>query len=66
MSIVIPNPGSDEAVEQGCTCPVFDNGRGRGLYGGMTHPESGRPLFVFDLDCPLHGKGDWQDEKAQG
>ena len=25
-----PSPGSDEAVEKGCRCPVMDNCRGRG------------------------------------
>jgi len=24
----VPNPGSDEAIELGCTCPVLDNGHG--------------------------------------
>ena len=26
-----PNPGSDEAVDAGCLCPVMDNRRGEGL-----------------------------------
>lgn len=42
----VPNPGSDEAVKQGCECPILDNGRGRGYYGG-----SG---FVISEGCPLH------------
>lgn len=24
-----PNPGSREAIEQGCTCPVLDNNHGK-------------------------------------
>ena len=28
------NPGSDEAIAAGCTCPVIDNGHGRGYMGG--------------------------------
>lgn len=28
-----PNPGSDEAIASGCTCPVIDNGHGRGYMG---------------------------------
>ncbi len=36
-----PTPGSDEAVEQGCTCPVLDN-RGR-----VTE-------FWISADCHLH------------
>lgn len=44
-----PNPGSDEALDQGCTCPVLDNGHGR----GMGDPDS--LCFWISLDCPLHG-----------
>ena len=29
----IPNPGSNEAVELGCTCPVLDNDHGLGIGG---------------------------------
>ena len=29
------NPGSDDAIAAGCTCPVMDNGRGRGYLGGV-------------------------------
>lgn len=43
-----PNPGSDEAIAQGCTCPVWDNGRGRGYMG-----QPG--IFVMTAGCPLHG-----------
>jgi hypothetical protein len=46
-----PNPGSREAVAQGCTCPVLDNHHGRGAYmdaAGLLH-------FWFNLSCPLHG-----------
>ena len=42
----VPNPGSDEAIDQGCTCPVIDNGHGRGRGDGN---------FVMDFHCPLHG-----------
>lgn len=45
---IVPNPGSDRAVELGCTCPVLDNGRGRGYMG-----QPG--IFVFNAGCPLHG-----------
>jgi hypothetical protein len=59
----VPNPGSDEALAAGCTCPVIDNGHGRGLGGGtLRHPESGLLMFAFNLECPLHGEGDWRDE----
>ena len=49
------NPGSDEAIAAGCTCPVMDNGHGRGLLGGVTD-EQGLVMFVITLDCPLHGR----------
>jgi hypothetical protein len=49
-----PNPGSFEAVEQGCMCPMVDNNYGRG--NGL---KDGYPVFVVYEDCPLHGeKGD--------
>ena len=44
-----PNPGSDEALDQGCTCPVLDNGHGR----GVGDPDS--PWFWTARDCPIHG-----------
>lgn len=45
---VIPNPGSDEAIELGCCCPVLDNGRGRGYLGNPN-------AFVTNQECILHG-----------
>lgn len=39
-----PNPGSDEAVEMGCKCPILDNEYGEGCGGE----------FVIRLDCPVH------------
>jgi len=45
----IPNPGSDEALAQGCTCPVLDNAHGKGYFGG---PDG---TFVMNAECPLHG-----------
>lgn len=44
---LIPNPGSDDAISLGCTCPVLDNGRGSGYMG-----ESG--VFVYTMGCPIH------------
>lgn len=48
----VPNPGSNEAREQGCTCPVWDNhkGEGRPLPDG-THE------FIYNRNCTLHGQG---------
>ena len=45
----IPNAGSDEAVDLGCTCPIMDNEYGKG-YMGM------EDVFVFNTECPLHGE----------
>ena len=49
--MTLPNPGSDEALEMGCTCVVLDNNHGRGVvrYGGEV-------MFVYNMDCPLHGR----------
>lgn len=46
-----PNPGSPEAVQAGCTCPVIDNNYGRGTLDLVDDP----PLFWNSADCPLHG-----------
>lgn len=45
-----PNPGSDAAIRQGCTCPVLDNDHGRG---------SGP--FWMSIDCQLHGGSYFED-----
>jgi hypothetical protein len=42
----VPNPGSPEAIELGCTCPVLDNGHGQRVDG----------LFWMNMDCPIHGE----------
>jgi hypothetical protein len=44
----IPNPGSDEAIEMGCWCPVIDNGHGNGYMGMKT-------VFKFNANYSLHG-----------
>ena len=45
-----PNPGSKEAVAQGCKCPVLDNAHGKGFPYG----EDGKPEFWITEGCPLH------------
>ncbi|MEN6550098.1 MAG: hypothetical protein ABFE07_28985 [Armatimonadia bacterium] len=45
----LPNPGSEEAVTQNCTCPRIDNHYGRGS-------DFGPDTFVMSGDCPLHGQ----------
>lgn len=49
-----PNPGSEEAIKAGCTCPVMDNNRGKGI------PIPGKDgkietAFWMSGDCPIHG-----------
>uniref|UniRef100_A0A6M3LNG2 Uncharacterized protein n=1 Tax=viral metagenome TaxID=1070528 RepID=A0A6M3LNG2_9ZZZZ len=46
------NPGSDEAIEAGCSCAVLDNEHGAGC--GWTG-ENGQPLFWITSNCPIHG-----------
>jgi hypothetical protein len=54
-----PNPGSPEAIEKGCKCPVMDNHGGKGFTMGK---ENGI-LFWMVTSCPLHGNGmEEQDE----
>ncbi len=45
MTDKIPNPGSDEAIDQGCICPVLDNSHGKGFGNGR---------FWITDGCPLH------------
>jgi hypothetical protein len=47
-----PNPGSPEAQDQGCACPVLDNHYGRGMKG-----KDGEALFWINGECTIHGKG---------
>jgi len=45
-----PNPGSPEAVQQGCMCPVMDNHNGEG------RPSDGYDKsFWINYACPIHG-----------
>lgn len=41
-------PGSVEAVQQGCTCPISDNKNGKGL---SINEDS---FFWVSHECPLH------------
>ena len=45
-----PNPGSQEAIEQGCKCPVMDNRRGKGVY----IDKNGEPVFWYSGICKIH------------
>jgi len=42
-------PGSKEAREHGCTCPVLDNEDMRGVTNAK-----GESMFVVSSRCPLH------------
>lgn len=48
--MTVPNPGSDEAIDAGCSCARADNRSGRGFY-----EVDGVPQFWIRTDCPLHG-----------
>lgn len=58
-----PNPGSKEATDLGCTCPVLDNCHGNGF--PVTSNE-GELLIAYwmDAECPLHGFEKPREEKA--
>ena len=50
ISLDIYNPGTKEAIDAGCSCPIMDNNYGRGYW----EDEDGTPLFVYNLDCKYH------------
>lgn len=50
-----PKPGSREALERGCTCPVIDNGHGKGYMGGA-RDKDGNVMFVYTAGCPVHAE----------
>ena len=52
---IAPNPGSPEAVAQGCKCAVIDNAHGRGYRGQQG-------VFVMTASCPLHGRKETPDD----
>lgn len=45
-----PNPGSVEAREQGCKCPVLDNAHGLGAWGSRGEDA----VFFIREGCPVH------------
>jgi len=52
----VPNPGSNEAIELGCICPVLDNNHGMG-----------KGPFWYTEGCPVHyPKKDDSDEVCSG
>lgn len=55
----LPNPGSDTARAQGCTCHVIDNGHGNGLFG-----DGEKYGWFIREDCPMHGTKDSGHERT--
>lgn len=56
---VAPNPGSQDAIDQGCTCPVLDNRHGKGAY------LRGDNVFWIDATCPIHGDdSEWEKKRT--
>lgn len=47
-----PTPGSKEAIDKGCKCPVIDNHYGKGIVMNG----SDEPNFWVSGDCKTHGK----------
>lgn len=43
----VPNPGSEEAIAQGCICPILDNGHGDDELGRIRG-------FWYTRGCPVH------------
>lgn len=50
MSDRMLSPGSQEAVDKGCLCPVMDNAHGAGIGG-----DGIRFGWWINEECPLHG-----------
>lgn len=44
----VPNPGSDEAIELGCACPVLENAHGR--EGTLSRIRG----WIIRVGCPVH------------
>jgi hypothetical protein len=44
----IPNPGSDEAIKQGCYCAVYDNNHGK--WPPFRDPDG----WWISQGCPVH------------
>jgi hypothetical protein len=49
-NVEVADPGSTDAVAEGCTCPVMDNRYGEGVPG---YPEG---TFWINEGCPIHSE----------
>ncbi len=56
-----PNPGSEEAVALGCSCPIIDNHYGKGV--PWAFQDANTPAFWISADCKLHGSYDLEGGK---
>jgi hypothetical protein len=54
-----PNPGSDEAREQGCKCPILDNNHGK----FAPWPPDG---WWMVKSCPVHFPSALEEEEKEG
>ena len=43
-----PHPGTNEAIEAGCLCPILDNRHGRGHFMA---PDG---VYGYNEGCPIH------------
>ena len=50
IRVTVLNPGSPEAVQYGCTCPVLENNMGQVAPLPDDH-------WYVDVNCALHGNG---------
>ena len=48
-----PNPGTKEAIEAGCICPVLDNNHGKGI-PVKTKDGTIQTGYWMDGACPIH------------
>jgi len=57
-----PKPGSKEAIEAGCNCPVIDNHHGAGV--PLKHPGTSDMAIGYWMtaDCVIHGVKDAAQE----
>lgn len=61
MSDATPPPGSPEAIEQDCACPILDNAHGKGWMGGRRDSKTGETLYVISAACDLHREWERND-----
>ena len=54
----VPSPGSPEAIDRGCMCPILDNHHGVGF---RLLSEPGVTYFYYTEGCPLHKVGTADD-----